>query len=271
MPKPRSWYRIENAGKDEAEVYIYDAIVSGDGFFGGVPSEQFVKDLADIEASTIRVRINSPGGDVFSAMTIHGALQRHPARVVAHIDGLAASAATFVALAADEVRMAKGGFFMIHNAHAFAGGDARTMRDLADLLDKVTGSIRDIYTERTGSSDEDVQALMDAETWFTAAEAKEAGFVDVVEDGKSVKAEFDLSVYNRVPDALRNAGGADPRKIETIRDFESFLRDEGGFSREAAKAIAAAGFKRSDSDPRDEAEAVDVTALSRLLTTLKAA
>lgn len=269
MAKPRKWYRIENAASDEATVYIYEAIVSGDGFFGGVPAKQFVKDLADIQAETIRVRINSPGGDVFSAMSIHGALQRHPARVVAHIDGLAASAATFVALAADEVRMAKGAFFMIHNAHAFAGGDASTMREIADLLERITGSIRDIYVERTGADAAEVQAQMDAETWFTAAEAKEAGFVDVVEDGRSVKSEFDLSIYNRVPDQLRNSASGDaPRKIETIRDFEGFLRDEGGFSRDAAKAIAAAGFK-APAEPRDEAGAVDVAALTQLLTTLR--
>ncbi len=260
MPKT-DWYTIQNANKDEATVYIYDEIVGGDGFFGGVPSEQFVKDLAQIKAKTIHLRINSPGGNVFSAMTMHGALQRHPATVIAHVDGLAASAATFVALAADEVRMAKGAFFMIHNAHAIAFGDARTLRETADTVEKVSDSIKAIYIERTLRSADAVQAWMDEEKWFTAEEAVEAGFAQMVETSEPVKACFDLSKFEHVPEPVK-ASFADRRSADpverTVRDAERALRD-AGFSHAEAKGIVASGHKAA-TEPRDEDELAELMA-----------
>lgn len=272
--KGRPWYRIEYAADEEdATVWIYDAIVDGDGYFGGVPAESFVKELNALDAETIHLRINSPGGSVFPAMAIYTALRNHPARVVAHIDGLAASAASFVALAADEVRMTKGAFYMIHNGHVFAIGDKRRLRETADLLEKVDGQILDIYAGRTDKDADEVTAWMDAETWFTAEEAKEAGFVDEIDHAEPMKASFDLSVFNRVPEPL---AGQEPRrearKIESERDLEALLRDEGGLSHAAAKKIAAGGYKAL-SGPRDEdgtggtppeAEAHDVAALDEL-------
>lgn len=251
-PRNRPWYRIENASESEAEVLIYGQIVDGDGDYGGVSAKQFVTDLSGVKASTIRLRVNSPGGSVFAAQAIFSALQRHPARVVAHVDGLAASAASWVILAADEVRMAQGAFLMVHNASAFAMGDARALRETADVLDKLTGAIADTYVERTGKSRQEVQDWMDAETWFTASEAKDAGFVDEIDERSAAKAEFDLSAFNHVPAALvAKPTTPGPRRIETIRDLEAFLRDEGGYSHTAAKAIASRGFSAL-SDPREE-------------------
>jgi ATP-dependent Clp protease protease subunit len=281
MSKHRKWYRIvENAAEDEAEVYIYGDI--GASWYGdGVEAKQFAEELAAIDAKTLRVRINSGGGSVFEGVAIASAIRRHPARTVSHVDGLAASAASFIALAADEVRMSKGAFFMIHNARAVAIGESRDMRETADVLDKITGSIRDAYVDKTGKPAEEITAWMDAETWFTAEEAKDAGFVDAIDNREPVKAEFDPSFFNKVPAALLERTQP-PRKIETKREFEDALCTEFGFTREQAKGVTAHGFRpaaeprdeatpatHTGSEPRDEAGAVDVAALTRLLSTLR--
>src|SRR3990167_3986612 len=104
-------FRVE-AGADEATIYLYDAI----GSFFGIDPQEFAKELSALRAGTIHLRINSPGGDVFAARAIQTALFQHPAKIITHIDGLAASAATFVALAGNEIEMARGAALMIHRA-----------------------------------------------------------------------------------------------------------------------------------------------------------
>jgi len=188
---------------EEAEVFLYDAIVSTEAeaeWFGGVAPESFVKALRGIDAKTINLRINSPGGSVFAARAIEQALRDHPAKVVAHIDGLAASAATFIAMAADEIVMGSGALFMIHKAWTGMYGNADDMRAEADLLDKIDGTLADTYASRTGKSKEEVAAWMAAETWFTADEAVEAGFADRVAES-TAKAEWNLSAYAKAPQA----------------------------------------------------------------------
>lgn len=113
--------KAEESG--EPTLYLYDVIVSDD-YWGGVAAEAFVKELNATAAPTIHLRINSPGGEVFAARAIEAAIRNHPARIVAHVDGYAASAASFVAVACDEVEIAPGGFFMIHKAWTFTAGNA---------------------------------------------------------------------------------------------------------------------------------------------------
>lgn len=192
--KPRSW-----SIKDEVEeftLYIYDVI---GGMWGGVDAQEVAVALAASTASTIHVRINSPGGDVFDAVAIGNALRQHPANVVAHIDGLAASAATSISLAADRVEIADGGMYMIHNAWTLAMGNRHDMLDTASLLEKVDGNIRKGYSAKTGADDEQVAAWMDAETWFTAQEAKDAGFVDEVVGEPAKSRNWNLSAYANAP------------------------------------------------------------------------
>lgn len=172
-------YEIRNATSEkEAELWIYEEISS----FWGIDAGQFNRDLAKITAPTIKLRINSNGGNVHAGMAIFNALRRHPSRVVTHVDGIAASIASVIALAGDEVIMPSNTFLMIHNAHAGAVGDAKVFREFADILDKHTEQIRTIYTARTGREEDEVRAWMDAETWMTAAEAHERGFIDTVTD-----------------------------------------------------------------------------------------
>lgn len=219
--RDRGSFRVRaEEGADEATIYVYGAI--GDGY--GIDAESFVREVAAIEASTIHLRINSPGGDVFAARAMKTALEQHPADVIAHIDGLAASAASFLMLAADEIAISEGAFVMIHLPWTLAVGSADELRTSAALLDKVGLAIAGDYVARSGKSEAEVLAWMQAETWFTADEAIENGFCDRKAGDSAEPADpartdetpakgdpeapsprnlFDLSVYRNAPRALK--------------------------------------------------------------------
>lgn len=165
---------VINAAKDEATVYLFDAI----GAWFGIDPKTWVPEFNAIKAKTIHLRINSPGGAVMDAEAMRVAIAQHPSRVIAHVDGLCASAATGLAIAAREVRMASGAMFMIHNAWGVCAGGELEMLDYAALLRKCTGNIVQTYKARTGKPEKQIREWMNAETWFTAEEAKRHGFVD---------------------------------------------------------------------------------------------
>ena len=174
----KTWYNMTAAeGETSAEISIYDAIGSFD-----VNAKQFVDELKDINAEVINLRINSPGGSVIDGNAMFNALQRHPAKVITHIDGLAASMASVIAMAGDEVHMADNALLMIHNPWTMSIGDADELRADADLLDKMSASILSSYG-RSQYEVEELKNLMDEETWFTAQEAFDAGFVDHISTG----------------------------------------------------------------------------------------
>ena len=203
----KSWYKIilsavhEDDDEDDtqhAEILIYDEI--GKNWFGeGISAEDMVLELAALDVESISVRINSVGGQVFEGLAIHNALARHPAEVTTHVDGMAASIASIVALAGDEVRIAENAFMMIHNPWGMEMGDANDMRKMADILDKLAGSLAEIYSAKTESSLKAIRALMDAETWFNAEESLKLGLVDGVDDAMDIAASFDLSRFVNVP------------------------------------------------------------------------
>lgn len=174
-------YRVEAKAGDVGEIVLYGII--GESWFGGISANQFSRDLKALgNVKTINVRINSDGGDVFEGRTMYTLLAQHPARIVTHVDGLAASIASVIAMAGDEIRMADGSYMMIHRAWGVAIGNEDDMTRTADLLRSVSGSLAETYVARTGNDRAKVDAWMRDETWFTAAEAKEAGFADVVDE-----------------------------------------------------------------------------------------
>lgn len=201
--KPKQ-FKVEN-NADESSIYIYDAI---DSMFG-INAQEFVKEIGALTAPVIHLRINSPGGDVFDARAIATAIANHPSKVIAHIDGLAASAATYIALAADEVQMADGGFFMIHNAWTLAFGNSGDLIAMADLLDKIDSTIVNDYAKKTGKTADEIGAWMAAETWFTAQEALDNGFVDSITESPKVANTWDLAAYSNAPKALTEPPPAD--------------------------------------------------------------
>ena len=182
---------------DSASLYIYD-VISADW---GVSALQVVDAITQAGDSPIlHVYVNSPGGDVFEARAIMAAIDRFPGKTVAHIDSLCASAATSIALSCDEVNMNQGALFMIHCASTMAWGDKQTMRDTGDLLEKIELSIIKDYTSKTGKDDAEVLAMMEAESWLTADQAKEGGFIDNVIEAKSkTKNTWNLSAYKNAP------------------------------------------------------------------------
>ena len=183
--------------EDEATLYVYD-IISSDW---GVSAMSVIDAITQASGSkTLNIRINSPGGDVFESRAIMAAISRFPGNTIAHIDGLCASAATSISLACKEVAMSDGGFYMIHNASGMAWGDKTALRDTADLLEKVEGVIVTDYTSKTGKAADEVVAMMEAETWMTAQEALDNGFIDRITDTKSTaKNLWNLSAFTKPP------------------------------------------------------------------------
>jgi ATP-dependent protease ClpP protease subunit len=185
---------VRNEG--EASLYIYDVIDE----MWGVSAAAVINELAQAEGSPVlNIYINSPGGSVFEARAIMAAIGRFGGKTVAHIDALCASAATSIALSCNEVVMKEGALFMIHCASGMAYGDKDDMREMAALLEKIEFSIIKDYTEKTGKSGEEILAMMEAETWMTASEALEAGFIDRIDSVKSVKNMWNLSAFKNAP------------------------------------------------------------------------
>lgn len=167
-------------GQDEATLRIYDPIDSWGGEWG-VSAKEFARALDEIGlVSTIHLRINSPGGEVWDGIAILNALREHPARVIAHIDGLAASAASLIACGCDEVIMGKNSRLMIHDAWGIAMGPASVMRQTADLLDKTSDDVATVYATKAGGTGAEWRDAMKAESWYTADEAVSAGLADSV-------------------------------------------------------------------------------------------
>jgi ATP-dependent Clp endopeptidase proteolytic subunit ClpP len=190
----RDWYRIDNATADTATVHIYDEI----GFWG-ITAADFAGELAAVTAAQIDLHINSPGGEVFDGVAIFNSLQQHPASVTVYVDGLAASAASFIAQAGDRRVMARNATMMIHDGAGLCIGNAGDLRQLADLLDKISNNIADIYAQRAGGDVADWRAAMLAETWYTAAEAVAAGLADEVAQAPARTAPdntWNLSIFN---------------------------------------------------------------------------
>jgi ATP-dependent Clp protease protease subunit len=181
------WSMNARAGGDELEILLYSEI--GDSGWGdGVTAKQFAEDLraAGARIRKIHLRISSPGGAVFDGLAIYNTLRGHGARITAQVDGLAASIASVILMAADAggISMAASSLLMIHNPWAaLTGGDANDMRKMATTLDKTKSSMVGAYRRHSSLSAEKISALMDAETWMTAEESVDNGFADdVMED-----------------------------------------------------------------------------------------
>lgn len=178
-----SWYSIKAKSAGTAEIWLYDEIGRW-----GITARSFageLKALGDIKH--IDLRIHSPGGDVFEGMAIFNLLKSHPAKITVHIDGLAASMGSVIAMAGDIINMPENSMMMIHKPWGIQGGDADDMRKYAELLDKVEDSLITAY-RRTGLSDDEIKTLLKQETWYTGAEAVAAGFADSVTKAVEVAA-----------------------------------------------------------------------------------
>lgn len=208
-----SWYRITNKADETCEVMIYDEI----GYWG-ITAKHFDEDLAKVTAKTITLRINSPGGNVFDGFAIYSALRAHAATVNVHIDGVAASIASVIAMAGDTVTIAKRAFVMIHDPSSYAFGNASDLRKEAELLDKIRDQIAGTYADRCGGEVEDIKKKMAEETWFDSESAMEFGLVDAVagDDDEDQEDSADLArtaakvamFSDKLPEPLKRVASA---------------------------------------------------------------
>lgn len=196
MPK-KTWYEVQAKGEGKpVEISIFDEIGAW-----GVSAKAFIADLKAQAGKDILVSINSPGGSVFDALAMYNALRAHGSRITTRVMGVAASAASFLFLAGDTREMPGNTFLMVHHPLTLAAGNAEELRGTADLLDKIAASLIGIYTARTGQGEDDIRAMLDAETWLTAAEAQTHGFATQITAETPITATYDLE---RLPENIRN-------------------------------------------------------------------
>lgn len=218
-PGKHSWYRIEakSKGEEETEVYVYDEI----GFYG-IRASDFLRDIKAVTTPNMKLRLSTPGGVVTEAHAMFNGLVEHPSKVTTHIDALAASMGSILALTGSEknggggIHMAKNAFYMIHNPWGVAIGDDDDMMKTAEVLGKMKGVMANAYQDVSGKDLDEILGMMKAETWFTAEEAKAAGFIDsVIGEKEDKKASFDADVFglfHNVPSAVIQAFKGSPEK-----------------------------------------------------------
>lgn len=211
---------VRSANDDETDTTITVLDVIGQDFWGeGVTAKRIAAALRRIGQRDVTVVINSPGGDYFEGLAIYNALREHPARVTVKILGIAASAASVIAMAGDEVQIARAGFLMIHNTWVVAAGDRHAMREVADWLEPFDAAAVDIYAARTGLKPEALGKMLDRETWIGGAQAVDEGFADRLLDSDEVA---DGGTRNSTGAAIRAE-----RKLDVLTAKAGMSRTEG--------------------------------------------
>jgi ATP-dependent Clp protease protease subunit len=192
------FWRVVDAAESEsgeAEIEFYGYISEYSWWDDEITPAKFKADLYNLgKGGPVTIRIHSGGGDVYAASAIRSMIIDYPGKVTTRIDGLCASAATYIAMAGDQVRMQDSAFFMIHNPWMITWGDEGELKKAAEFLGTIKKGIVETYQNKTQLSDEKISEMMDEETWMTAKEAKELGFVDEVISGRA-----------KIFDSLKNA------------------------------------------------------------------
>jgi ATP-dependent Clp protease protease subunit len=214
MSRKRFWqFNAKKDQEDTGELLLYGEISSSTWYGDEVTPKQFKEDLDALgDIKTLHVFINSAGGDVFAGHAIYNILSRHPAERIVHVDGVAASIASLIAMAGHRIVMPRNAMMMIHRAWTIGVGNANDMRKLADDLDKIDESIVAVYASRTHQDPEAILSAMDKETWMSAQEAVLGGFADEIEADREIAAclsgpvltvnglEIDTAAFRKVPD-----------------------------------------------------------------------
>ena len=240
----RKWYEINNS-VDVTDVYLFNDI----GTFG-VSAQSFVEEIKEYEDKELAIHINSLGGEVFDGMAIYSIIQRRKAKTTVYIEGIAASIASVIALAADEVIMSENSLLMIHNAWGGTQGDASEMRKQADVLDKISNEIAEIYVKKTHLPYDEIVRMMSEETWLTAEEAVALGFVDSISEPIKVAAKYDVSKFKNITmeKVEKTLSINNKKKIKMTEELKSW------FNSKVDGIIA----KVKDSDVEQSIESVDV-------------
>lgn len=255
------WAETPLAAADDgdASISVFDVIGEDPWSGGGVTAKRVAGALRAIGNKDISVKINSPGGDMFEGIAIYNLLRAHPAKVTVEVLGWAASAASIIAMAGDEIRMGTGTFMMVHNAWGVVVGNRHDMAEASDLFAGFDAAIADIYEARTGLKRAEIEKLMDAETFMGPSEAVKKGFADAVDEALAAKAS-NLKDIDPVLTARRVTEAALAR-AGFSRDKRSELLNEIGAS------AAPRDASREPDAPRDAS--VDPAAILRLIETIR--
>ena len=193
-------FEIKAKGKT-VEIWIYEDI--GDTWIGGISAKQFADELKAAGAiDKITLYLNSSGGSVMDGLAIYNTLKRHKAHKTVEIDGFAVSIASIVAMSGDVIRMAENGMFMIHDPWIVTSGTADELRTQAEAMDKIKDGLAGTYQKKTGLEIDDIKTMMTDETWMSAAEALEFGFIDEITAEQKMAAQYDLSRFKNAPKIL---------------------------------------------------------------------
>lgn len=203
----KKYFQIKKKTDKKGEIFIYGDIVSEEWFANEVTAPGFKQQLDELgNVSEIDVHINSSGGNVFEGHAIYNILKMHKAKINIYIDALAASIASVIAMSGDTIFMHKNSFLMIHNSWIMTVGNAKELRDTADLLDKTDEASNQAYLDRAlNISEEELKELLDAETWLTASEALEKGFIDEILEPNEIAASISderYKLFKSVPSSI---------------------------------------------------------------------
>lgn len=216
---------IQAATEEENTISILDAIGFDPWSGEGVTAKRISGILRGMAGEDVTVNINSPGGDMFEGLAIYNILREYKGHVTVKVLGLAASAASIIAMAGDEVQIARSGFLMIHNAWTIAAGNRHQFREVADMMEPFDASMADIYSSRTGADDAEMQKLMDSETWIGGSAAVEQGFADALLPSDSVKegakAQSSLIAARKLDIILAKQGMPRSERRSLIQELKS--------------------------------------------------
>lgn len=205
----------------------------------GITIDSVLGELRNVATPEIQLNINSLGGDVNHALSIHDVIKMHPAKVTAKITGMTASSGTIIAMAADEVEMSENAFFLIHNVWTGVVGNQHDFREKADELAKIDDVLINLYAKKTGKSSEEVHDLMKQEDWITAEEAEEFGFIDNKFEPVAMAASIEKindSNLPKVPKAILS-------KIENMNIKEEFDAFKEGINNKIESIVASIADK----------------------------
>lgn len=258
------FWKFENKVSSEGASTLYlDGDISSVTWYGDeVTPEEFRNELRQMKGD-LTVHINSQGGDVFAGVTIYNALKDYgKGKVTVKVDGLAASIASVVAMAGDEIIMSPGSMMMIHNPWSMGVGSAEELRRAADTLDEIREAILPIYTDRSGQSEDTVQELMDNETWMTAEKAVELGFADVVQKAKAEQPKEDeqedkvtnlmMANFAFSMSATKSAMKDLIKKVNSERETQ--MNEDELKKAEAEAEVAETATEAEVEEPKDEVE-----------------
>lgn len=241
---------IQAAAGDSADNTISVLDVIGEDWWTGegVTSKRIAGALRSIGERDVVVNVNSPGGDMFEGVTIYNMLREHKGKVTVNVLGLAASAASIIAMAGDEIRIGRPSFLMVHNCWMLAAGNRHDFAGLSEQMAPFDAAMADVYQARTGIDLKVIQTLMDKETWIGGSAAVEAGWADALLDDGYTKdgGGAQASSVRRIEAALRSSGMPRSEAHRLISSFKSSLSDSagnGGLSDSAAPPVAASSLQ----------------------------